>query len=153
MLQPILFWLILRLAVWPLKPSTKDDKVEILGLCGHFGASSHWDVWSLQRLQPLFTDRGNESWTSWRTQAYSFLLQCMPSKFNGVMLRYVILVTVYYHYVFIVIRLVRSNVLYNRLLYVERFKSCFNNITMIVNSIVLKVNMKGFRVHTFLMNI
>ena len=82
-----------------------------------------------------------------------FCYSVWPSKFNGVMLRYVILVTVYYHYVFIVIRLVRSNVLYNRLLYVERFKSCFNNIMMIVNSIVLKVNRNGFRVHTFLMNI
>ena len=77
MLHTIWFWLVLTLVVWPLKPRTKHDKVEILGLCVHFGASSHWDVWSFRWLQTLFTDRGNELWTSWRTQAYSFLLQCM----------------------------------------------------------------------------
>ena len=48
-----------------------------------------------------------------------FCYSVSPSKFNGVMLRYVIFVIVYYHYVFIVIRLVCSNLFYNRLLYVE----------------------------------
>ena len=63
-----------------------------------------------------------------------FCYSVWPSKFNGVMLRYIIFVTVYYRYMFIVIHLVCSNLLYNRLLYIVRL---FNLYSVIEQSIVL----------------